>query len=373
MSAPVFVNAMHLISPAGNGVPALWDRMTRQQSCLKLHNRTNLWPDPFYGSLLSENQWADLRRAAPDDRFTDFEALAYAASHAALRASGADLSRTALVLSTTKGNIAQLNELPDERITLHHSANLIGTALGIAKSLVVSQACISGLSAILYGARLLQSHRYDQVVVTGADVVSQFVLSGFQSFHAVAKAPCKPFDVARAGINLGEAAATVVLSRSSRNALARMAGGGSSNDANHISGPSRTGEELAMAIQAALQEANLKATDLDAISAHGTATIYNDEMESRAFARLGLSGVPLHSAKGATGHTLGAAGVLESILAIQCIQQQTMLPSLGFQTLGVPEPVTVCTETRHLPIRQMLKTASGFGGSNAALIWQAMD
>lgn len=369
MSAPVFLHTTQLISPAGAGVACLWEQIAAGISCLKLHENEALSKQPFVGSLLTADQWTDIRQQAPDNSYTDFEALAYAATSGALQDCDVDKGKTAFILSTTKGNIAQLGILKDERIALHSSATRIANALGLAKSLVISQACISGLSAILYGARLLQSNRFDQVVITGADVVSQFVLSGFQSFHAVDKAPCRPFDLSRNGINLGEAAATVVLSKAPKNAIARLAGGAVSNDANHISGPSRTGAELAMAIENALREAQIPASAIDAISAHGTATVYNDEMESRAFARMGLLDKPLHSAKGATGHTLGAAGVLESLLVAECLHRQIMLPSLGFETLGVPEAVTVCKEPSPMSLKYMLKTASGFGGSNAALVW----
>lgn len=370
-ASSVFLQAMHLISPAGEGVDCLWQGIAAQQSCLELHEKPAWSPQPFVAGLLSPEQWAAVRESAPRAGFTEFEALAFVSARAALQQYHLDKSRTAFILSTTKGNIAHLGQLPDARIALHSSAKMIGRELGVAKAITISQACISGLAAILYGMRLLQCGRYEHVIVTGADVVSHFVLSGFQSFHAVDKKPCRPFDVSRAGISLGEAAATVVLGLQQENALARLAGGAISNDANHISGPSRTGAELAMAIEGALGEAGIPAAAIDAISAHGTATVYNDEMESKAFARAGLLGAPLHSAKGATGHTLGAAGVLESILVAACLQRQTMLPSLGFRELGVPERVTVCTAPQPMDLRYMLKTASGFGGCNAALIWEA--
>src|SRR5690606_8967191 len=125
-----------------------------------------------------------------------------------------------------------------------------------------------------------QSGRYDHAVIAGADVITQFVLSGFQSFHAVSDQPCKPFDAKRNGITLGEAAATIILSVEKRGAKEgiQLAGGAISNDANHISGPSRTGEELHQAIEAAVWEAGIHKNTIDFISAHGTATVYNDEM-----------------------------------------------------------------------------------------------
>ena len=172
--------------------------------------------------------------------------------------------------------------------------------------------------AILTGMRLVQSGQYENAVVAGADVISKFVLSGFQSFQAISSAPCKPFDAARDGINLGEGAGTVILtSNKNYSSGVKVTGGSVSNDANHISGPSRTGEELNLAINKALNAAELNATDIDFISAHGTATIYNDEMEAKAITLAGLQSFPVNSLKGYYGHTLGAAGLIESIISIQ--------------------------------------------------------
>jgi len=354
------------------GVDSLWDCIAGKQSCLRRVEDKQLSQFPKFAGAINKIVWKKISEAAAGYEFTPFESLAWYSAQAALSGFQPEKNNTAFILSTTKGNIAGLGRLPDERIALHSSARRIARALGISKAMVVSQACISGLAAILYGARLLEAGRYDQVVITGADVLSSFVSSGFESFHAVDKEKCRPFDSNRKGISLGEAAATIVLSRQQEGALARLAGGAITNDANHISGPSRTGHELAMAIERALQEAGITAADIDAISAHGTATLYNDEMESKAFARCGLLQVPLHSVKGATGHTLGAAGVVESVLVAACLQRQIMLPSVGFESLGVSEPVHVCTEAVSLPLRYMLKTASGFGGANAALIWEKM-
>lgn len=367
--SPVFVLATHIITPAGNGIGPLWDRIVRKDSSIQAYEADALSRKPYQASRFSEEQWEAILDAYKDD-LTAFEKLALYSAQAAISTVKTDPSKTLFILSATKGNIAELGQLPDERIHLHDSSRRIAGALGISKFNVLSQACISGLSAIIYGSRLIQQGQYEQVVVTGADLVSRFVLSGFQSFHAISSQPCRPFDKARNGINLGEAAATIILSNKTENPLAIMAGGAMSNDANHISGPSRTGEELASAIKGALKEAGIGAASIGAISAHGTATAYNDEMESRAFAHSGLLQAPLHSVKGVTGHTLGAAGVVESALAIACLQRQMTLPSVGFEEAGVPEPVTVSKDAVAMDLEYMLKTASGFGGSNAAIVWK---
>ena len=164
---------------------------------------------------------------------------------------------------------------------------------------------------MITGMRLIQSGQYDHAVIAGADVISKFVLSGFQSFQAVSQGLCKPFDADRDGINLGEGAATVILSADKPTGEAiELVSGAISNDANHISGPSRTGEELYYAINKAMDAAGLKPQDIDFISAHGTATVYNDEMEAKAVTLAGLQHVPLNSLKGFYGHTLGASGLI---------------------------------------------------------------
>jgi 3-oxoacyl-[acyl-carrier-protein] synthase-1 len=148
-----------------------------------------------------------------------------------------------------------------------------------------------------------------------------------------------------------------------------MMSGATSNDANHISGPSRTGEELSVAIKRALAEAGLQSADINMVSAHGTATPYNDEMEAKALHLSGLSNAPLHSMKSYTGHTLGAAGVLESAMIIKAMQEQQLIPSAGYEEHGVSVPVNVTTAMQPATINYVLKTASGFGGSNAAIVW----
>ena len=159
--------------------------------------------------------------------------------------------KTILIISSTKGNISLLetetyNDALNKRISLNTSAKLVAEYFQFANQpVVISNACISGLLAIITGMRLIQSGQYEHAVVAGADVISKFVLSGFQSFQAISAEPCKPFDAARNGINLGEGAGTMILSSNKNYSSGiKVIGGSVSNDANHISGPSRTGEEL---------------------------------------------------------------------------------------------------------------------------------
>ncbi len=289
--------------------------------------------------------------------------------------------RTLFVISTTKGNIELLEDrykasFPHRRIYLWELARVIGDFFHFSnRPVVISNACISGLVAILTAARFIQSGRFDHAIVAGGDVVSEFVISGFQSFQSLGPVPCKPFDHHRAGLSLGEGcgamALTSALSKTIGNPV-RFAGGSVTNDANHISGPSRTGEELSLAINRALTMASLSPGDIGYISAHGTATLYNDEMESKALGLSHLSHVPVNSFKGYWGHTLGAAGMIESIVAIHSLRSGQLFQSAGFEEPGVPVPLNVLTRHETHSIHGCLKTASGFGGCNAAIVYQKL-
>jgi len=323
----------------------------------------------FYGALM-QGPW-------PDTSLSRFEYLCDRALQQALQGIDLPKDRTVFILSTTKGNVAFLEEgkSGDPRIHLHAVAKMFADRIGIPHHLVISNACISGVMAAIVARRLLLSGQYDHAVVLGADVLNRFVISGFQSLQALTAEPCRPFDAARKGINLGECAAVMVLSTVPEKLgmaapRVELLGGGLSNDANHISGPSRTGEELGFAIRQALEESGLHENDIDFICAHGTATLYNDEMEAKAFNRVGLENTPLHSLKGYFGHTLGAAGVVEMIISAESLKRDELVPSLGFETPGTSQPVQVIRTLTQRPLRTCLKTASGFGGCNAAIILQ---
>lgn len=286
-------------------------------------------------------------------------------------------SKSLLLISTTKGNIDLLgieknDKMNPGRVFLWEMADIIGSFFGFAnRPMVVSNACISGVLSLSSASRLINSGKYDHVVVSGGDILSEFVISGFLSFQALSNEPCKPFDIERNGLSLGEGCGTIVLSSENKKSKAiTIAGSSITNDANHISGPSRTGEELAMAIQQALEESRLKPEEINFVSAHGTATLYNDEMESKAIEISGLQHAPLNSFKGYWGHTLGAAGIIESIATIQSMNSDLLFRSAGFNTIGVPVLVNVLKENLQTSVQNCLKIASGFGGCNAAIVFQ---
>lgn len=371
----VFIIADNIFSPLGSTTNENFDALLQDISAVKEH-RNAFANEPYYAALFSGD--ITFPALTENNNYTKFESLLIASIDEAVKQSGIDVqdNKTLLIISTTKGNISLLESEPyskqlQQRMALHTSAKLIAGYFGfVNESLVVSNACISGSLAIITGMRFIQSGKYDNVVVAGADVITKFILSGFKSFQALSNSICKPFDAARDGINLGEAAATVVLSSTKKNNDdIRVISGAISNDANHISGPSRTGNELYQCIATAMNDGGLSKDDIDFISAHGTATMYNDEMEAKAIALAGLTAPPVNSLKAFYGHTLGAAGLVESVISLESLKQNMILPSKGFEVHGVSQPINVCQEIVSKPIRNCIKTASGFGGCNAAIVF----
>lgn len=369
---PVFVAADNITSPIGLTTAENFERVSTGISGTKLHTDKAIADERFQASLFGPNQFTT------NNTHTKFEQLLIASIKDALANCSIDPvdKKTGLIISTTKGNISLLeteenNDALKKRIALPTSAQLVADSFGfLNQPIIISNACISGIMAVITGMRLINSGQYENVVVAGADVITQFVLSGFQSFQAISAEPCKPFDADRTGITLGEGAATIILTSNTAYAEnIKVLGGSVSNDANHISAPSRTGEELAFAINKTLQEASLSIDKVDFISAHGTATSYNDEMEAKAITLACLQNAPTNSLKGYYGHTLGAAGLIESIISMQSLKEGVVLPTLGFKTIGVSAPLNICTKLLHGEYNTFLKTASGFGGCNAAVLF----
>ncbi|MBR5208236.1 MAG: beta-ACP synthase [Paludibacteraceae bacterium] len=276
---------------------------------------------------------------------------------------------TLFIFSTTKGNIDNLNH--DQSDYIHSLAdNVVAYFKNPNKPICVSNACISGVSAVIYAHRLIQRGEYKNIIVVGGDLLTDFVVSGFDSFRSLSHNVCKPYDKDRDGISLGEGASSLILS-SETNApnCYYIAGGATSNDANHISGPSRTGEELAHAITTALNEAGLKTSDVSFVNMHGTATVYNDEMESKALAVAGLADSIVVSTKGYFGHTLGCSGVLELAVSVSLAERGEIAKTIGFEEIGTPVKLNVTkTIIKDKPCDVFVKTGSGFGGCNAAVV-----
>ena len=348
-----------ILSPLGATPAEHFAAVCRGESALQRYEGIFGVHEPFVASLMDRNRWTVPGR-------TFFDSIVVEAARRAVEAAGIDPAspRTAFILSTIKGNIEFIDT---QDVTLAASARRLADAFGNPNpAVVVSNACISGLAALLQGRRMLLSGGYDHVVVVGAEVQSRFIVTGFQSLKALSEAPCKPFDAARDGLNLGEAAAAVVLGFGE--AGWELVDGAVRNDANHISGPSRTGEGSFKALRYVLRQA--RPEELAFVNVHGTSTLYNDEMEAIAIDRAGLLNVPVNALKGTFGHTMGAAGILESILSMHAVDAGLVLPTRGFSERGVSRPVRVSAAAGQTDKRAFVKLLSGFGGVNGALLFR---
>lgn len=357
-----YIIADNIISPLGETSEENYLSVKAGRSGIRAYEPgTCNIPEGFYASLL----------------FEDFETLALKSAQKAIANAQLELKgkHTAFILSSTKGNI-------EENISLADSAQRIATQLGIdSQPIVVCNACISGLSALILGNRLIDSDLYDFAIVCGCDTPRQFILSGFQSLKALSPEPCRPFDMERMGLNLGEAAATLILSKNPIQGNSwRMGDGFIRNDAFHISTPSKTADGLYLSLQRTLESftkeisSTCKQIDMKEhlafINAHGTATLFNDQMESVAIGRAGLSDLPANAYKSFWGHTMGAAGILETIISMKAIDDDTILGTRGFSELGVSGEMNICAENRPTDKKGFIKMLSGFGGCNAT-IWAA--
>ena len=358
---------------------------------LRVAMRSNASGLRFCEQFNSPRFQSSIAGAAPRNGGSPADDPAFALAHTALQeacSAASDVlssippSRIGLVLSTTKANIEALERIADHRLCSesarrHLQADLLAADLATAHGAqgpvqTISVACVSGLVALQQGAKLIQRGEADAVLVVGVDHLSAFVVAGFTSLKAIDPNGCRPFDRDRCGLSPGEAGAAIVLVRADRapRPAIKLRGWGTSNDANHMTGPSRDGSGLALAVGLALKAAQLQPTDIDYVNAHGTGTPYNDAMESMALRTVfGEVGPPVSASKGMLGHTLGAAGVIETILCVLAMQERLLpgTPRLGTPADGmppslVPEPRAV-TQLKHV-----LKLNTGFGGLNGALV-----
>ena len=437
----ISVLSTNITSPLGFTTEQNYQAVRSGRSAIKRYEPKDgesqgLWglPEPFAASLFSEEQNAALAISG----YTRFESLAIRSVCEALSHIQLDVSspRVVLILSTTKGgqseeSIVHSSESIVQGSSPSEAAQRIAEALGVTTTpIVVCNACVSGLSAQLLANYLLTAGLYDYAIVVGADVQSKFIVSGFQSLKAVSAEPCRPFDIERNGLNLGEAAATIVYTAPSpdpsaplqtslpsvgqsppqslrcQRAIARggrlphllsnlpsssaeglsaaglpsssgeglgegawcLLNGTACNDAFHIVSPSPQADGCYRAIETVM--AGRDKSKLATVGVHGTATLYNDQMESVAIARAGLADVPLTALKGYYGHTMGAAGVLETILTMRATDDGIVLPSKGFTELGVSKVVSISNEPRQTDKAAFLKLMSGFGGCNVAVLYE---
>lgn len=375
----VYLEANNIISSLGFTTSENFNALKAGETGVSLIDNRNYYPEPFQASMLDVKRLGAYFSDAENAKYSRLEKMIILSVKSALEKSDIDVysEKTGIIISTTKGNIDLLmdsnaQQFHPDRVLLWKLGHVIRDYFGNPnEAIVLSNACVSGVVALNNAAMFIENGKYENVVVTGADIVSRFVVSGFMSFMSLSSEPCKPFDKSRDGLSLGEAASTIVVKKqkSSEGCISHI-GGASANDANHISGPSKTGEGSFIAIKKAMNEAGIRVDSIQHISAHGTATPYNDEMESIAIERNGLNEVPVSSFKGSFGHTLGAAGLVETSVLMEEMRKNVLVKTTGFRELGVSRKINVVKETHPHEINTALKMASGFGGSNAAMILQ---
>jgi 3-oxoacyl-[acyl-carrier-protein] synthase II len=380
---PVAIAGCGAVTALGSGVEALLSAMRANASGLR---RVERFDHPRFqscvvGAALPNGLDSDSDADDPAWRLAS-AATRQACNQARMVLAGIPPPRIGLVLSTTKANLQALERLTDgftcsERARRHLQGDLLAADLAAEHAVqgpiqCVSVACVSGLVAVQQGAKLIQRGAADAVIVVGVDHLSAFVVAGFSALKALATDGCRPFDQGRCGISPGEAGAAIVLAHADRvpRPAVTLHGWGTSNDANHLTGPAQDGSGLARAIRLALQCAKLEPTEIDYINAHGTGTAYNDAMEIQALLGVfGQSCPPFSGAKGMLGHTLGAAGVVETILCVLAMQEQ-LLPGTPRLTSPAPgTPASLLDAPRPSGrLNHVLKLNTGFGGINGALI-----
>ena len=361
--------ADNIYSPLGFTTDENYAAVIEGRSMLRRYEGVMDLPEPFTASLF------DWEKVEHVDGFTRFESICIQSIRRALAETDVDVKsdRLLFILATTKGNVDLLDSrsarFPVDRVLPGAAARKIAGYFGFRRQpIVVSNACISGLSAQITAMRMMESGVCETTVVCGADVQSRFIISGFGSFKALSPTECRPFDIERVGLNLGEAAATVIYEQTSCHEGWQAVRGVVRNDAYHISSPSPRGEGSSRALRAALGDEPIM--NIAFVNVHGTSTLYNDEMESAAIERAGLLDVPVNSLKGYYGHTMGAAGVLETILSMRAVEHGCILGTRGYEELGVSHKVRLSGCHAPTAKQAFIKLLSGFGGCNAAMFFR---
>ena len=361
----------NITSPLGLTTEENYAAVKRGETGLKVVDGCLGVPGRFCVGIFSDAQKAALQV----EGFSWFESLVlHSVKDALARASVVPSSpRTVLILGTSTAGIEELGVVPEKDrnyLAPGVAAKKVADKLGFVNDpITVSNACISGATAQMLADRLISFHYYDTAVVCGVDALSAFVLAGFESFKALSPTECRPFDIERLGLNIGECATTVVLS-GNQDADADawyIVDGCLTNDAYHVSAPVPSGDGVCRAIKKILTP-ELKST-LACVAAHGTATMFNDQMESKAIEGAGLGDLVTTALKPHYGHTFGASGIVEAIITMCSLDEGLILPILGFEELGVSGKIKICSQIEHTDKKAFIKLQSGFGGCNGAMVY----
>lgn len=400
MLAPVHITGLGIVSALGTDVPANLNALINEQTGIGPITRLNTRHSaalPAAEVKYTNDELADLAGLDNPFGWTRTALLGLNAVREALAQAGVDptsqrvgfiSASTAGGMDSSEGMYGQFFTDPPgpsakEWVATHdpgEHAERIAALMGITGFVTtISTACSSSANAIMLGARLIRAGKLDVVIAGGSDALSRYTVNGFNSLMILDHALCRPFDRSRAGLNLGEAAAYVVLESDvharSRNArsLGRVSGYANTNDAFHATASSPDGEGAYMAMSQALKVAGLSPDGIDHINVHGTGTLNNDLSESRALIRLFSDRIPpFTSTKTFTGHTLAAAGAVEAIYAVLSIGHGILFANLRFEHPLVEVPIVPVLRTTHgRRLKHVLSSSFGFGGNNTSLVISA--
>ena len=396
MSKSVAITGMGIISSIGNNVAENYHALIHKKHGIsRVDNLETIHRDEIMvGEVkLTNDELIAQLNLGPENNYSRTALLGAIAAREAIADSGiSDIKkyRTGLVSGTSVGGMDMTEKYYYEYlvekslqkyIESHHagdSTNKIAQQLGIEESLVttISTACSSAANAIMLGARLIKSGRLDRVVVGGSDCLSKFTINGFKTLMIFSDTHSTPFDENRKGLNLGEAAAYLVLESDAvvraenKKVLAYLSGYGNANDAFHQTASSEDGDGATLAMEKALKVAGLDPSEIDYINAHGTATGNNDLSEGRAIQRVFGKNVPeFSSTKAYTGHTLAAAGGIEAVYSILGLQHNEIFPNLNFKTPMKEFSLIPQTELKKKILHSVLSNSLGFGGNCSTLIF----
>ena len=381
MIPPVYITGTGVLCSAGSDRQALWESLTkgtRGIGSVRILD-TDLRDFPVGEVPLTDAQLRQRAGAAEGLSRTSLMGI-LAVGEALSQAGLSDLKGIPLVSGTTVGGM-DLTEKTFPDYSVSHdcgaSTDAIAAHFGGTRATTVSTACSSAANALILGANLIRSGRADIVVAGGSECLTSFHLHGFHSLMILDPQPCRPFDIRRAGLNLGEGAAFLVLESEASvkgrkiNPLARLAGFGNACDAFHQTASSENGEGAFLAMSKALEMASLLPGDISYVNAHGTGTPNNDASESAALRRVfGNRIPPVSSTKAYTGHTTSASGSIEAVISVLCLQHQA-LPGQPAPLEPDPACILPLTGPLHGPVDHVLCNSFGFGGNDTSLLFSA--
>ncbi len=395
MSKKVAITGMGIISAIGNSVEENYNALiSGKMGVTDIENIDTIHKNVIkVGEIKLTNQQLEQQLQLPsDNNFSRTALLATIAAKQAVENAGIqniNEYRTGLISATSVGGMDMTERFyyqyfedescrkyintQDAGDTTHSTANYLGL-----KGLVttISTACSSAANAIMMGAKLINSGQLDRVIVGGTDALSKFTINGFKTLMILSDTYNTPFDNNRKGLNLGEAAAFIVLEsdeivkKENKNVLAYVAGFGNANDAFHQTASSENGEGAFLAMTKALKMAKLQPKDIDYINAHGTATQNNDLSEGRAIIRVFENNIPeFSSTKPFTGHTLAAAAAIEAVFSVLALQNNIIFPNRNFITPMEEFDLLPLTELLEKPLQHVLSNSFGFGGNCSTVIF----